>query len=386
MGSDGADDAPPPKFAAVVGWLLDIAAAPSLPASGFARAEAPEGVGLPQRTGGDILPVVTGLHGSALAAAAPSLPLFGSGNVAQALASEAVALARTLVSFQSWRDVLTGPLQDAVVEAAALLAPPLLLAADEPPSPPLVETQAAARVLGSLAILGGFVEPLRIGGRVSVAPERIVGPPLAGDAATPEPATSGASGSLWGLGIDLSGTLVRLRLGDALADVVYTRDLAATPSTVDAARLRPLPEVLPPASLLRLATPRVLAAAKALVRLGVSPHVGAEPTTIFKADPAALASAFTTHVHAMATAALQVRVHPREGCGLSYPRHPSLSPHPCLSPPAVRAAQRPEPLGGAPRRPPRRPLRSRAAAARAADLRLRPCAPGAPALPRGEAL
>lgn len=307
-GCDGADDAPPSKFAAVVGWLLDISAAPSLPASGFARAEAPEGAGLPQRSAGDILPVVTGLHGSALAAAAsaPPLPVFGSGNVAQALASEAVALARTLVSFQSWRDVLTGPLLDAVVEAAALLAPPL--AADEPSSPPLVETQAAARVLGSLAILGGFVEPLRVGGRVSVAPERIAGPPLAGDAATPEPAASSAAGgSLWGLGIDLSGTLVRLRLGDALADVVYTRDLAATPSTVDAARLRPLPEVLPPASLLRLATPRVLAAAKTLVRLGVSPHVGAEPPSKCEADPKALASAFATHVHAMAIAALQVR-------------------------------------------------------------------------------
>lgn len=322
----GVDDEPhTPRFGAVVGWILDMAALPALASSGFGHVSVPEEGGdeagaaptAPHAPhgAGDLLPALFGAHGSAARAGKGSAAraggvgqgLFGAGLVSQSLASETVALARTLLSFQRWRDVLGPSLTAAFVEAAAHCAPQRQ-GAPEPP----VDTQAAARILGSLSILGAFVEPLRVGARVCVAPERAVGPPPEGDLSPPEPALEAAGargaggGSLWGLGIDMSGTLVRLHVGDARAEVVYTRDLSATPSSVDSARLRPVSDVPAPSTLLRLSEPAILAAAKALVRLGVTANPGAEPSSDGPPAAGAGASAFATRVHGMTVAVLQV--------------------------------------------------------------------------------
>lgn len=287
---------------AVIGWLFDLISAPALPASGVPQAVPVSGGAGDEEfatpasaagAAGDHLLCAQGAHEQVLRGAgksAASTRLFGAGNVSQAVASEAVAFARTVLSLQGWRQLLIQPLQLAVIEAGAAFAKH----GDSSPAASGtvgalvgaagVDSEVAARALAALSILGGHNEPLRVGGRVNIAPFRLAPPAIGSagkdasgsgkkDAKADDSAAGSGSGS-WSAAsglLDLEATIVRLPRAGAgrQVHVVYTRDLSATPAAIDASRLLPVNEVAAPANVLSV-SPALLSAFKGLLALGSS--------------------------------------------------------------------------------------------------------------------
>lgn len=309
------------RCAAVVGWLLHMCATPGLAATGLASAPSSRQVPSASMCDGDTIVrmrIGYGLqtqqqqpqpHGRPSTAASrsgatvdrDSSSVFGSGNIVQAVSSEAVALARSLLSLTGWRSLLLQPLRDALHEACEHLPAPVAPvpttalqgvrdgSGDDvsTPVPALDVTEGAAaaaapasahlllappqpvdgaRMLGALAVLGGFVEPLRVGSRVRVLPAR-----LAGDSNSP------ASASVSALAAGVEAVVVRIDAGAAAGEpcahvLPAPFKLGTALVAIDVARLAPVPDVPAPPSALALSP----ALARALVALLERAHVSSQ--------------------------------------------------------------------------------------------------------------
>ena len=213
-----------------LGMLLEVAARPALLSTGI-RAVLPSHVLLPQVPTGDRPAHLDG---------------FGAGNAAQALASEAVTLLRTLLTLSGFAGSLRPVLEQAVLEAASLVpsSPAAATQSEDDRVLPVgcvdVDSVSAARVLGCLAVMGGFTECVRVGGWADVesAP-----------------------------GVNSRVRIVEFQPGNdgVGVAVVYSPGLAARPVAANVALLRPVAAVQPSSAALTL-NAEVFAALKCLVQ------------------------------------------------------------------------------------------------------------------------
>jgi hypothetical protein len=156
-----------------------------------------------------------------------SSKLVGSGLAAQTLAADALTTLRTFLRFSGWRDKYAGVLVG------------IFSRSDELTKAFIGRTIAlsdAVGFCGTLAVLGGFVEVLRLGAKVVVSPINLGIVP--GSSA---PTTTARTSS------DIEATLVRF--DQHCAHVVYSRDISSIPIAADPLSLVVVPEVPAPVAL-----------------------------------------------------------------------------------------------------------------------------------------